>query len=265
MMQAIVNDLRAQGLRPFHLPIGVLEPGADGGCVLCNTCNSFPCRLGAKSDAEVCAVIPATAFPNVTLWTGALARRLLTNPAGTRVEAVEIERAGAVVRVEAPTIVVACGAVNSAALLLRSATDRHPRGLANSSDLVGRRYMAHLATMMQGFHPFRRNDTMFQKTVALNDFYFEGPDTPFRSATCSRRGARTASWPRPWATRSSPASRSAPTTPGWRAASTGWRCRKTCRIPRTASRSRPTAASASSTSRTTCAPTICSSPRPRAC
>ena len=53
-----------------------------------------------------------------------------------------------------------------------SATDRHPDGLANSSGLVGRRYMAHLATMMQGFHPFRVNDTVFQKTVAINDFYF---------------------------------------------------------------------------------------------
>ncbi len=63
MMQGIVDDLRAQGLRPFHLPLGVLAPGADGGCVLCNTCNSFPCRLGAKSDAEVCAVIPASGLP----------------------------------------------------------------------------------------------------------------------------------------------------------------------------------------------------------
>jgi hypothetical protein len=92
MMQAIVDDLRAQGLRPFHLPLGLLGPGTEGGCVLCNTCNSFPCRLGAKSDAEVCAVTPAAAFPNVTLWTSALARRLCTNAAGTRVEAVEVER-----------------------------------------------------------------------------------------------------------------------------------------------------------------------------
>ena len=179
MMQAVVENLRGQGLRPFPLPLGVLAPGEPQGCVLCNTCNSFPCRLGAKSDAEVCAVAPALAAPNVTLWTGALARRLLTNPAGTRVEAVETERAGGVIRVEASTIVVACGAVNSAALLLRSATDRHPRGLANSSDLVGRRYMAHLATMMQGFHPLRMNHDVFQKTVAINDFYFAGPDTPF--------------------------------------------------------------------------------------
>ena len=39
--------------------------------------------------------------------------------------------------------------------------------------------MAHLATMMEGFHPFRRNDTVFQKTVAINDFYFRGPDTDY--------------------------------------------------------------------------------------
>lgn len=178
-MQAIVADLQAQGLRPFHLPLGVLAPGEAHGCVLCNTCNSFPCRLGAKSDAEVCAVMPATSAPNVTLWTGATAKRLLTSPSGTRVEAVEIERHGRVERVEASVVVVSCGAVNSAALLLRSASDRHQAGLANSSGLVGRRYMAHLATMMQGFHPFRPNDTVFQKTVALNDYYFEGPDTPY--------------------------------------------------------------------------------------
>jgi len=73
--------------------------------------------------------------------------------------------------------VVSCGAVNSAALLLRSADGKHRDGLANSSGLVGKRYMAHLATMMQGFHPFRRNDTVFQKTVAINDFYLRGPDS----------------------------------------------------------------------------------------
>ena len=86
---------------------------------------------------------------------------------------------GETVRVEASVVVVSCGAVNSAALLLRSANDKHPNGLANSSGLVGRRYMAHLATMMQGFHPFRKNATVFQKTVAINDFYFHGPNTTY--------------------------------------------------------------------------------------
>jgi choline dehydrogenase-like flavoprotein len=115
----------------------------------------------------------------VTLWTNATARTLLTDPCGRKVQAVDVERAGELVRVEAPLVVVACGAVNSAALLLRSKNANHPRGLANSSGLVGRRYMAHLATMMQGFHPLRRNSTVFQKTVAINDFYLRGRHTPF--------------------------------------------------------------------------------------
>ena len=89
------------------------------------------------------------------------------------------ERNGQTIRVAASLVVVSCGAVNSAALLLRSRNDKHPKGLANSSDLVGRRYMAHLATMMQGFHPFRKNTTVFQKTVAINDFYFRGPGTTY--------------------------------------------------------------------------------------
>ncbi|MDH4066808.1 MAG: GMC family oxidoreductase, partial [Acidobacteriota bacterium] len=178
-MQAIVDDLRRQGLHPAPLPLGLLRPGEDGGCILCNTCNSFPCRIGAKSDSDVCCVRPALTHPNVTLWTGTFARRLLTDGSGRRVAAVEVDRRGERLRVGAPLVVVSCGAANSAALLLRSATDGQPEGLANSSGLVGRRYMAHLATMMQGFHPLRPNDTVFQKTVAINDYYFRGPDTPY--------------------------------------------------------------------------------------
>jgi choline dehydrogenase-like flavoprotein len=175
-MAEIVEQLRALGLRPSPLPLGLLKPGDEGGCVLCNTCNSFPCKVEAKSDADVCCVREATRRPNVTLWTDTMAKRLVTDPSGRRIEAVEVERQGEAMRVEAPLVVVSCGAVNSAALLLRSANEQHPDGLANSSGLVGRRYMAHLATMMQGFHPFRRNDTVFQKTVALNDYYLRGPD-----------------------------------------------------------------------------------------
>ncbi|HEX8029615.1 MAG TPA: GMC family oxidoreductase, partial [Vicinamibacterales bacterium] len=171
---AIVDRLTAQGLHPSPLPLGLRE-----NCVLCNTCNSFPCKIHAKSDADVCAVRPATQSPNVTLWTNATARKLITDARGKKVEAVEVERGGAIEKVSAPLVIVSCGAVNSAALLLKSATDKHPRGLANSSGLVGRRYMAHLATMMQGFHPFRVNDTVFQKTVAINDFYWKGPNSTY--------------------------------------------------------------------------------------
>ena len=173
-MATLVEQLRRQGLHPSPLPLGIRD-----GCVLCNTCNSFACKVHAKSESEVCCVRPALEQPNVTLWTNAYATRLITNAAGEKVMAVEVERNGDTLRVESSLVIVSCGAVNSAALLLRSACDTHPAGLANSSGLVGRRYMAHLATMMQGFHPFRKNATVFQKTVAINDFYFRGPDTKY--------------------------------------------------------------------------------------
>ena len=110
------------------------------------------------------------------MLTRAIAQRLVTDASGRRVEAVEIERDGQRTRVTADRFVVSCGAVNSAALLLRSASDRHPNGLANSSGMVGTRYMAHLATMMQGVG-WRVNRDDFQKTLAINDFYLRGPDT----------------------------------------------------------------------------------------
>ena len=176
---ALVDKLRQQGLHPSPLPLGLLRLGEPGGCIRCGTCNSFPCKVHAKSDADVCCVRPAMQRPNVTLWTGALATRLMTDPSGSRVTAVEVERRGDTVRVDASAVVVSCGAVNSAALLLRSASDRHPNGLANSSGLVGRRYMAHLATMMELIDPFRENATVFQKTVAINDYYFGGPDADY--------------------------------------------------------------------------------------
>ena len=174
LMAAIVAQLRSFGLHPSPLPLGLRD-----GCILCDTCNSFPCKLHAKGDADVCCVRPALERPNVELWANTFAKRLITNADGTRVEAVDVERNGTTIRVESSLVVVSCGAVNSAALLLRSASDRHPNGLGNSSGLVGRRYMAHLATMMQGFHPFRKNPTVFQKTVAINDFYLRGPHTRY--------------------------------------------------------------------------------------
>ncbi len=173
-MEEIVAALRTMGLHPSPLPLGLIRPREDGGCQLCNTCNSFPCRIHAKSDADVCGIQPVLGAPNVDVWTDTFAERLLTGDSDQRVEAVELSRGGSRQKVHAELFVVSCGAVNSAALLLRSGNGRGD-GLANSSGLVGKRYMAHLATMMQGFHPFKKNTTVFQKTVAINDFYLRGP------------------------------------------------------------------------------------------
>jgi len=175
IMSEIVEQLRQQGLNPSSLPLGLLRLGQEGGCVLCSTCNSFPCKIHAKSDAEACCIHEAVRRPTVTLWTNALARRLVADSCGRKIEAVDVERNGKMVRVEAPLVIVSCGAVNSAALLLRSASDRHPRGLANGSDTVGRHYMGHVNSVLMAVSKCP-NPTVFQKTLALNDFYFGSED-----------------------------------------------------------------------------------------
>ncbi len=170
-MAELTERLRDQGLHPAALPIGVdRRPG--GRCIRCKTCDAFVCRVLAKGDADVCGVRPALERPNVELVTRAFARRLRTEPGGRRVVAVEVERDDERFDVHADTVVVACGAVNSAALLLRSAGGAHPHGLANSSGLVGRHYMVHNNSVLVAVHPTRRNDTVFQKTITVNDFYF---------------------------------------------------------------------------------------------
>lgn len=179
LIAELVDRLAAQGVAPFPLPLGLLSPGEVGGCLLCDTCNSFPCLVRAKSDADTCGVTPALESDNVTLWTSSRAERLRTDSSGGRVTGVDVRRRhGDTVHVTAGTVVLAAGAVNSTALLLGSHTRRHPDGLANSSGLVGRNYMAHISTMMEAFHPFRVNPTSFQKTVGINDFYLAGPGRP---------------------------------------------------------------------------------------
>ena len=170
--------LRNNGLHPFSLPIGIdLQTG--GRCQFCATCDAFPCRYDAKGDAETCGVRPALAAGGVELQTGTYALRLITDPSGKTVTGVETVRNGIFETITAGTIVVACGAVNSAALLLRSANDAHPTGLGNASGLVGRNYMVHNNAVLIAIDPLRRNPTMFQKTMSINDFYFSGPNWPY--------------------------------------------------------------------------------------
>lgn len=172
---ALIEKLRAQGLRPYCLPMTV-DLRAGGRCIRCKTCDGFPCKIHAKGDAEICLVRPAIRHSHIELWTNALARRVLTDATGARATAVEVERAGETVSVSADRIIVSCGAVNSAILLLRSQNSRHPNGLANSSDLLGRNFMMHNNTALTAVAPMKRNPTVFQKTTAVNDFYFGDED-----------------------------------------------------------------------------------------
>lgn len=170
---ALAGRLAEHGLTPSSVPLGI-DLRVGGRCIRCNTCDGFPCQVFAKADADVNAVRVALRAPNVRLLTRAYARRVLTNANGRGVTGVEVECDGAVHTLTAKTVVVACGAVNSAALLLRSPTHRHPYGLANSSGALGRHYMVHNNTVAMGINPFRKNRTRFQKTLYVNDFYLRG-------------------------------------------------------------------------------------------
>jgi choline dehydrogenase-like flavoprotein len=181
-IQQLADDLEAAGYHPFHAPCGVRRDEANppySHCIRCATCDGFPCLVHAKSDAEVFGVRPALEHPNVTLLTNAHALKLETDAAGTGVTQVVVERDGAEERYAGGIVVVACGAANSAKLLLGSATDRHPNGLANGSDQVGRNYMFHASQAVLALSR-SENPTRFQKTLGLNDFYFgaDGIDYP---------------------------------------------------------------------------------------
>lgn len=163
--------LRRLGLHPSPLPLGIdlnrwLERAGTPW-------DAFPDTTGAKMDAETVGVAQALRHPNVTLLTGALAERLECD-AGGRIVALHAMRDGEALRIESPLFVLSAGAVNTAALLLRSADDARPFGLANGSDQVGRNFMNHNCSAVLAIHPWRRNRSVYQKTLQINDFYETG-------------------------------------------------------------------------------------------
>ncbi|HTH46442.1 MAG TPA: GMC family oxidoreductase [Candidatus Limnocylindria bacterium] len=178
----ITDALRGQGLRPSYTPLGVrlnekqrhLSP-----CIRCSTCDGYPCLVHAKSDAEVSAVRPVMGEPNVTLLVDTRAERLLTDASGREVTGVEVLLDGERVVFTADLFVVSCGAINSAALLLRSANDAHPAGLGNSSGLLGRNLMKHVLGSVIGVSSFKTNPTKFQKSLSIFDYYWGEPGFEF--------------------------------------------------------------------------------------
>jgi choline dehydrogenase-like flavoprotein len=168
------GDLERAGLRPFWLPMGIMideDHPERSACIRCATCDGFPCLVNAKADAHVVCVEPALRHPNVTLLTNANVSRLETSADGRRVTGVAVERNGVHERYTADLVVVAAGAINSAALLQRSASDKHPNGLANGSGLVGRNLMLHNNSSLIAFSK-EPNPTRFEKTLGINDFYY---------------------------------------------------------------------------------------------
>jgi choline dehydrogenase-like flavoprotein len=177
-IQEIHDDLQKKGFHPFYLPLAIRLSEVNralSSCIRCNTCDGFPCLVNAKSDADISCVRPAMDYENLTLMTEAKVLRLLTSKSGREVTRVETEIQGQPHRFSADIVVVACGAINSAVLLLRSADDQHSNGLANRSDQVGRNFMKHQNGAIVGLTK-KLNPAVFQKTLAINDFYWGEPD-----------------------------------------------------------------------------------------
>jgi choline dehydrogenase-like flavoprotein len=180
-IQKLHDDLVKLGHKPFHVPLGIRlkeKHPHKSPCIRCATCDGHPCLANAKSDAQTICVDPAIETGNLTLITNAYVAKLGTDSTGRTVSAVHVERHGEKEIYRGNIVVVSAGAINSAALLLRSANDKHPRGLANRSDVVGRHYMGHLNSILLAISK-TPNPSIFQKTLALNDFYFGDKDFDF--------------------------------------------------------------------------------------
>lgn len=170
-VQRLADSFRRQGLQPFSMPQGV-DIRDGGACVRCRTCDGFPCPLGAKADGETAVMRPALRAGRVRLLTHTRVERLCLNPDGTRAQEIVAFRNGHRITVRARNVVVAAGAVNTAALLMRS-------GIQDDSGQLGRNYMVHNSTFMIGIDPRRINGTYFQKTLGINDWYDAGDDRPY--------------------------------------------------------------------------------------
>lgn len=166
----LADRLGDLGLHPFHMP-SAIDFGPGGTCRRCGTCDAFVCRFDAKGDAETRLLRPVLSRPDVTLWTKSQVTRLIPDGDGRRIVAVEVLREGERMRIEAPLFVLSAGAINSALILLRSATETMPEGLANRSGVIGRYLMNHHLTGLMAIRPFSRNNTQFPKTLSVNDFY----------------------------------------------------------------------------------------------
>lgn len=180
-IQEIFDQIKGSGHTPFPLPVGIRlneKNREKSECIRCDTCDGFPCMVDAKADSHTTCIRKALEHDNVILKRNIKVTRLITDDSGKKVTEVEGEEEGKPVSFKGKLVVLSCGAINSSALLLKSKSDKHPNGLANSSGLVGRHYMCHNNSAIVAIST-KKNPTHFQKTLAVNDYYFGADDSDY--------------------------------------------------------------------------------------
>jgi choline dehydrogenase-like flavoprotein len=178
----VADLLKSLGLNPHHSNLALnrdIDEPWKRPCIACNTCDPFPCMVHAKSDAETAMVRPALKHPNVSLWTNSRVDRLVEE--NGKIARIELERNGEKTELSADLVIVSCGAINTAALLLKSR-------VANSSDQVGRNFTKHNQSGISAMDPNKPNDVVFQKTLGVHDFYHGSPEHPYPLGTIQLTG-----------------------------------------------------------------------------
>lgn len=132
---------------PVPLLINSVPRDGRAQCVQCGECVGFACVSDAKNGTHNTVIARALRTGNATLVAGARALRLVTDVVGavTGVHLID-EATGAEAQVDARTVVVAAGAIETARLLLISASGREPDGIGNNTDQLGRHLQGHLYT-----------------------------------------------------------------------------------------------------------------------
>ena len=177
-IQELFADIEKLGLQPFPLPIGVKDPEKGEAPLVLDRFDGFPDPTESKGDAQIMGIKEALKHPNVSLMTNARVEKLNTDASGKKISEVVVSFNGEQHIFKADLVIVACGAVNSAALLFNSANEQHPNGLGKASDVVGRHYMAHNNSALLAISK-KPNLTKFGKTFAINDYYFGSDDFEF--------------------------------------------------------------------------------------
>lgn len=178
----VAEDLSREGLNIHHSNLALnrdIDEPWRRPCIACNTCDPFPCMMHAKSDAETALVRPALKHKNVSLWTDSRVERLIEK--NGKISRIELVKNGTAMQLSADLVIVSCGAINTAALLLRSE-------VANSSDQIGRNFTKHNQSGISAINPDKVNDVVFQKTLSCHDFYHGSPEHNYPLGTIQLTG-----------------------------------------------------------------------------